>query len=170
MDPRNSIYIVRLRIMLHFISQHTRKFRIHCVRQSIISSGPISRLKTSFNLIEKQKRPRSLKLLQRTSYLNTSYYLQVFFTYIVSNAHINNSILTDIMEQIVPMWIREFVIPGWDFSYDLFGNFGEISSARGIFYKDGISSWYHAVQNWHLGQQRILRCKQNRGYSTYFLP
>lgn len=58
-------------------------------------------------------------------------------THIVRDAHVDDAILADVLDQVVAVRVRHLVVVRFDFQHHLFGDFGEISDAFGVLGQHG---------------------------------
>lgn len=76
----------------------------------------------------------------------------IIYTHIICNTHVYYSVLTNVMEKIAAMGIRQLCIFRGYFSHDLFCDLWEVSSTWCIFCENYSTSCYYTIEDRHCGK------------------
>lgn len=126
----NGIHIPRLTVVLHLGGQGSRKFRIHGVRNGRGHRKAVRLDELLLDLGEEEKGPRSLEA-------------------IVTNAHVDDPVLADVVNQVIPMRVRQLVVLQLDLRDDLLRNFGKVPHTLGVLGQHRGPTADHTVQDGH---------------------
>lgn len=124
--PRNGIEFSCVAVMFHLVRQYRREFRVHCVRDGRGRLQAILQQKAPLDLVEEEERTGTLEL-------------------IVRDAHVDDAILADEVDQVVAVRVRQFVVVCRNGFDDLFGDFGKVADALGIFGQHNGPARYYTV-------------------------
>lgn len=137
----DGIHIPRLAVVLHLRGQRSRKFRIHGIGNGRRHRKSVRLDKLFLDLGEKQECAGSLEA-------------------IVTDAHVDDPVFANVVNQIVPMGVRQLVVLQLNLRDDLLGNFGEIPHTFGVLGQHRWPTADHTVQDGHPGAGTFKNCRR----------